>query len=229
MAMASKTTARESHLCPPDTYQCQSISDEYDVVRLFCTSRSDSGIISCNFVHGDLKLVEVATGNGDERQELWTCDLDYYAISYTWGTGDRSCVIDVDGRLFTVIPNLFAVLEDICVKYPDSLFWADAICIDQGNHAEKSHQVRQMTHIYEAAVQVFIYLSRVGADAELEGTMKIVKYSDSSTCGEYWASDSPLWPMKWEMSLAKAKLDSSQPTIEPGKLTACVERLFAHS
>lgn len=229
MTMASETTARETQLCPPDTYQYQSISDEYGVVRLFYTSRSDSGIISCNFVHGDLRLDEVLNGNGDERQEQWTCDLDYYAISYTWGTGDRSCVIEVDGRLFTVTPNLFAVLEDMCIKHPDSLFWADAICIDQGNHAEKSHQVRQMPHIYEAAVQVFIYLSRVGADVELEGTMTVVKHFDSFTRGEYWASDNPLWPIKWEMSLAKAQIASGQPTIESGKLTACVERLFSHS
>lgn len=70
--------------------------------------------------------------------------MPYYALSYTWGTEVRDRIIEADGMPFAILHNLHSLLRDICLSKPTGLFWADAICINQGNHAEKGHLVQQM-------------------------------------------------------------------------------------
>ena len=36
--------------------------------------------------------------------------------------------------------------------------WIDAICIGQGSHSERGHQIRQMDKIYRHAFRVIIWL-----------------------------------------------------------------------
>jgi hypothetical protein len=43
------------------------------------------------------------------------------------------------------------------------MVWVDAICIDQGNHSERNHQVGLMRRIYSAASEVFVYLGEVSS------------------------------------------------------------------
>ena len=55
--------------------------------------------------------------------------------------------------LFVVVTmsSMGALRNEAKTKVVPSVFWADAICINQQNNYEKSHQVRMMGSIYSQA------------------------------------------------------------------------------
>ncbi|KXJ88182.1 hypothetical protein Micbo1qcDRAFT_214831 [Microdochium bolleyi] len=140
---------------------------------------------------GEIRLFSASrNGNGAIHCEFIHAQLQYsFAISYTWGSEAKE-------------------ETDICVRDPSSFFWADAICINQGNHAEKSHQVRQMPRVYEAAEQTFVCLwPAANPDIQLRSLMRSFENFDLDTSGKYWPVDAPEWRVHWFGSLARRTLD----------------------
>ena len=60
--------------------------------------------------------------------------------------------------LCMVIVNLSQALQQMQRKYAGELLWADALCINQSDDKEKTHQVRMMQQIYRQSQQVLIWL-----------------------------------------------------------------------
>jgi hypothetical protein len=81
----------------------------------------------------------------------------YVCLSYQWGPPRRFVRIHINGAPFFVRPNLFSFLETVR-KLPMTFYWIDAICIDQENLAERSHQVAQMGRIFSGAFLVYLWL-----------------------------------------------------------------------
>ncbi|KAK1829455.1 heterokaryon incompatibility protein-domain-containing protein, partial [Podospora conica] len=90
----------------------------------------------------------------------------FTALSYTWADEDgdrsRSCVIFLGNHwdVFPVTQNCAAALRRMRLEDHDRMVWVDAICIDQGNHVERNHQVGLMTEVYSSAQGVFVYLGQ---------------------------------------------------------------------
>lgn len=82
----------------------------------------------------------------------------YRALSYTWGSPDDKQTISLNGRPFQVTKNLFMALERLRNEKEPLTLWIDAICINQEDDDERTHQVRQMTEIYKKATQVFVWM-----------------------------------------------------------------------
>jgi Heterokaryon incompatibility protein (HET) len=85
----------------------------------------------------------------------------YTAVSYTWGDGDRSELIYLNGRVFRVRPNLWSCLHYLSLHARHAVWkhmWVDAICIDQSNNLERGAQVRFMDQIYSNAASVSVWL-----------------------------------------------------------------------
>ncbi|KAK3374341.1 hypothetical protein B0T24DRAFT_291782 [Lasiosphaeria ovina] len=63
----------------------------------------------------------------------------YTAISYTWSDGEASEVIHLNDQEFHVRPNLWSCLHYIGhdTRRLGKVLWVDAVCIDQGNTAER--------------------------------------------------------------------------------------------
>lgn len=61
-------------------------------------------------------------------------------------------------RPFMVHRNLFSALRRIRHKHDSIWLWVDALCIDQSNDAEKSHQIPKMPDIYANAWNVIVWL-----------------------------------------------------------------------
>lgn len=106
-----------------------------------------------------------------ERVEL-KGDMVYKALSYTWENQTPSTPVYVrDGlisRRLLITENLASALAEL--RHPDDAvyLWADAICINQTNIAEKNVQVRMMGDIYAAALGVIVWLGHDQAeDAKL--------------------------------------------------------------
>ncbi|KAK8113553.1 Heterokaryon incompatibility protein [Apiospora sp. TS-2023a] len=75
----------------------------------------------------------------------------YNTISYVWGKPSLTDKeIEVDGKSLQVTPNLHKVLRNLRYSQDHgTLFWIDAICINQQDLAERNHQVGMMRQIYE--------------------------------------------------------------------------------
>ena len=81
----------------------------------------------------------------------------HVCLSYTWGDESDQSPIELNGKPFMVRRNLMGFLHRAWPDYRDELLWIDAICIDQGNVAERNHQVLQMIDIYSTAKFVLIW------------------------------------------------------------------------
>ncbi|KAE8161442.1 heterokaryon incompatibility protein-domain-containing protein [Aspergillus tamarii] len=82
----------------------------------------------------------------------------YEALSYVWGRGDEPQSILIGGRAFHVTRNLHAVLLRLRNHRVARLLWIDAICINQKDDQEKSHQIQLMRTIYGEAWRVIVWL-----------------------------------------------------------------------
>jgi hypothetical protein len=98
----------------------------------------------------------------------------YEALSYVWGSEANKRMILVDGCCFAITPNLESALRRLRWLSKERWLWIDQLCIDQSNDKEKSEQVSLMSHIYQNALEVLIWL----------GDQNNLQSSNSSVSGE---------------------------------------------
>jgi hypothetical protein len=82
----------------------------------------------------------------------------YEAISYVWGSDLRDHEITCNEELVNITHNLWNVLRDVRLPKESRTLWADSICINQEDVAEKGKQVSLMGQIYSKANRVVICL-----------------------------------------------------------------------
>ncbi|KAK0642159.1 heterokaryon incompatibility protein-domain-containing protein [Cercophora newfieldiana] len=105
-----------------------------------------------------------------------SCDLEiarlqsnpqYEALSYAWGDATVRAPIILDGCMYQVTTNLEAALRRLRHPTRDRRLWVDALCINQADDAEKSHQVNLMSHIYSNAAHGLMWLGEHEEDSPL--------------------------------------------------------------
>jgi hypothetical protein len=99
-------------------------------------------------------------------------DAEYSALSYAWGSTDRTQTIMLEGFSFPVTHNLHSALWHARDRKKRVSLWADAVCINQTDKDERGHQVVQMRSIYRAAAQVIIWLGE--ATVESDNAMEFI-------------------------------------------------------
>jgi len=82
----------------------------------------------------------------------------FEALSYVWGDATVRKPVHVGGQVFNVTANLESALRALRQEDVSRTIWADAICIDQTNVAEKNHQIPLMGRIYSQASAVLVWL-----------------------------------------------------------------------
>jgi Heterokaryon incompatibility protein (HET) len=84
----------------------------------------------------------------------------YIALSYAWGSTERVDTVRVNGYKLPITQSLSEALRAIFQYARDRelLFWADSLCIDQNDVAERGHQVQLMHDIYNHAQLVAVWL-----------------------------------------------------------------------
>jgi len=97
------------------------------------------------------------------RCELFTSSIlgernQYIAGSYVWGPPEPKMSILLDGAPFQVRSNLFHFLKALRSRHQTQIIWLDAICINQDDIQERSHQVQEMKRIYSGAKCVYSWL-----------------------------------------------------------------------
>ena len=69
--------------------------------------------------------------------------------------------IELDGRVRNVTVNLFAALRRLRCPSEATTLWVDALCINQDDNTEKSHQVGQIATVYSQSRETFLWLGDV--------------------------------------------------------------------
>lgn len=82
----------------------------------------------------------------------------FEAVSYVWGSSVKDHGILCDGLRLDITANLHQSLRQTRLGTQPRVLWADSICINQSDDAEKGHQVRLMGRIYSQAKRVLITL-----------------------------------------------------------------------
>jgi hypothetical protein len=117
----------------------------------------------------EVRLCVMLPGERDDplRREIIHVNLndhpEYEAVSYTWATekGDASFCRSIQcasGGYIAMTANCDAVVRQLRSHGPRRRLWIDAICIDQPNIDERSHQVGLRDQIYSQARGVRICL-----------------------------------------------------------------------
>ncbi|KAI0141584.1 heterokaryon incompatibility protein-domain-containing protein [Xylariaceae sp. FL1272] len=129
---------------------------------------------------GNIRLLVLLPGNpaDDVRclltpHSLVTGVQQYEALSYCWGDPGTTKPILVDGGVLEVTVNLRSALRHLRLPDEPRVLWIDAICIDQSNVDERSHQVKLMRDIYRSAEQVVVWLGR--SEDHTENTFTLLK------------------------------------------------------
>jgi hypothetical protein len=122
-------------------------------------------------VDDDIRLLNILPGHGTLECSLHQMPLVkepvFRALSYVWGSSGEMEEILLEGEPFKVTRNLWEALHQLRTEQPgpslelgdpSDYFWIDAICLNQEDPEEKSHQVPRMLEIYQAACVVLIWL-----------------------------------------------------------------------
>ena len=98
----------------------------------------------------------------------------YVTISYTWGNHafgnidtTKHVLITCNRRRVPISENLFTILRRL--RLPDSsiLVWADALCINQTDTTERTHQVGMIGEIYRNSRETVIWLGEQTASDDV--------------------------------------------------------------
>lgn len=166
----------------------------------------------------DLKVLKV------ELVHMSSADpKSYKALSYAWGDSTMTKGVIINNRKSRITASLHSALFNLHVgvlagKEESTYIWADAICINQKDNDEKTHQVQQMKRIYENATEVIVWLGagnwwrymgleeleRVGKACQLEYAWGADPHAVTATeRGKLLEFLSEGWDLKKERALKK--------------------------
>lgn len=103
-------------------------------------------------------------GEGDDALS-WTLHtmalndpVPYEAISYVWGSTNRDHLANTAGEAIYITANLDCALRRVRSRSEPRTLWADSVCINQEDLAERENQVLLMGQVYGKAKRVLMYL-----------------------------------------------------------------------
>jgi hypothetical protein len=129
--------------------------------------------------NGAVRLIHLHPGQNtdDIRCALTHVSLSdspiYDTVSYAWGDATYSVPIICDGARLAIPRNLYNFLRQVRDVEKPLTLWADAICIDQSNIAERNSQVQRMRSVYSKARRVLVWLGP--ADDGSDEAMQLVQ------------------------------------------------------
>ncbi|KAK1911514.1 hypothetical protein P3342_012815 [Pyrenophora teres f. teres] len=107
----------------------------------------------------------------DLSAELYECSMiecrnRYITISYTWGQLNEvpRVPITCNGKTVLIFENLCAALRRLRRPNHVLLIWVDALCINQDDTLERTHQVGLMGEIYSNSQETVIWLGEPGSN-----------------------------------------------------------------
>jgi hypothetical protein len=120
---------------------------------------------------GEIRLLGISRHNGSIVHQLLAFRLieapSFAALSYAWDGQRPDKNVLVNGANLKTTKNVRAMLPYLLKHAQSSWFWIDAICINQGDNAEKNVQVPMMCSIYTKAMKAIVWLGEATPQLEL--------------------------------------------------------------
>lgn len=115
-----------------------------------------------------LKVLPTRANNMVQLQ-LWEepTAVSYRCLSYTAGAPTPTFAIQVNGCTMQVGRNLHELLTVAAKRFANKILWIDAVCINQGDNAEKAVQVQTMGNTFREATEVLVWLGEDAGIARL--------------------------------------------------------------
>jgi hypothetical protein len=122
---------------------------------------------------GSIRFLHIVSVSPEIILRVQHASLDteptYNALSYTWGkpvfTERATLQGEGESGYLNITPSLHHCLTHFA-QYVGTNIWIDAICINQRDDAEKSHQVRQMDRVHDQATKVLMWLGPSAEDSD---------------------------------------------------------------
>ncbi len=141
---------------------------------------NDAAYQGSNLDEESIRLLEISPAAHDTdplvctvREVTFASRPVFHALSYRWGPDneEEKETVTLNGCPFQVRRNLRDALRFLRQRSTrHQMFWIDAVCINQGDIAEKTRQLRIMDQIYFRARRVVVWLG-AGKYAELQREM----------------------------------------------------------
>lgn len=158
------------------TFKCTSSVDEMDVEsymklyrdKLYMRYPLDISLNQIRILH-----VHQANNHDDPIEaclKVQSLDTEtemqwYSALSYCWGNGLPTRLMEIDSVPVPITENLESALKRVRSVTGQVHIWVDAICINQSDNDEKSFQIEMMRKIYSKAESVYIYLGEQSVES----------------------------------------------------------------
>jgi hypothetical protein len=180
------------------------------ILNIFSGSKRVYGDVPIDLSQNQIRLFDLHPGDWDDRIRgtLRVVSLDsspvYQALSYTWGPkkGSRSLCMKRKSHL-PCRRNLYTALRSLRSETNSLTLWIDAICIDQNDRKERSHQVCWMDRIYTQAESVLVWLGEPSHEWERGG--------DCQTEGGYQKDISSLRPSSVDLLALESDIQNTRP------------------
>jgi len=146
---ATGTQPSDYHRQPSLPYRKLSINNRE--IRLLCLDVDNQIDANSENVIASTSLVYVSLNNNN---------IQYFALSYPWGSGEERDRILVDGASQSIGSNLATMIRDICARRQGQPLhlWIDKLCINQDDLDEKAWQIDHMSKIYSGASKTLVWL-----------------------------------------------------------------------
>ncbi|KAF4334019.1 polyketide synthase [Fusarium beomiforme] len=138
----------------------------------------------------EIRLIQLHPGSGDSplRADILHISLDSDMAATSRG-------------ILLITPSLFHALHRFRMKEEPRILWADAVCINQSDSAEKANQVAMMRDIYASAVRTLVYLGREANGSEIVGNLLLrhifEEYGLPEPDHPDWKALAKLWGRPW--------------------------------
>ncbi|PMD52489.1 uncharacterized protein K444DRAFT_511689, partial [Hyaloscypha bicolor E] len=111
-----------------------------------------------------IRLISIFPGDAKDRLQgiIFHTPFDsagtYRALSYVWGTDERTHSLSTPDGTFWITSSLDTALRRLRHKNDAVVLWVDAICINQQDNAEKSRQIRLLPKIFQQASSTYAFI-----------------------------------------------------------------------
>ena len=101
----------------------------------------------------------------------------YEALSYVWSSCNVTGSIYIDEVPFDTTASLFNFSHSLGLASADRYLWGDAICIDQNNEQEKSHQIGLMIRMYRQTDEAHVWFDPLNSNTRFQEFANDDKYT----------------------------------------------------
>jgi Heterokaryon incompatibility protein (HET) len=108
----------------------------------------------------ELRVVKVDFADMEGVGITGTADVVHYtAVSHVWGSAPSTDEVICNGRPLVISSNLAIIFSRLAPDEGSVYLWVNALCINQGDPAEKAAQVRNIMRIFKKAKEVIGWIS----------------------------------------------------------------------